>query len=76
MIRNVVAAGLGAVVSVVTLRAVARRGGERLVAAPRTTPDEAELGGALDALGGCVDARNRSYNRRAGSGIPRPANPD
>lgn len=54
MIRKVAAAGLGAVVSVVTLRTVARRGGERLVAAPRTTPDEAELGGALDALGGEV----------------------
>ncbi|MEO8570628.1 MAG: alpha/beta fold hydrolase [Chloroflexota bacterium] len=54
MIRKVVAAGLGAGVSVVTLRAVVRRGGERLIAAPRTTPDEAELGGAVDALGGEV----------------------
>ncbi len=54
MIRKVVAAGLGAVVSVVTLQAMARRGGKRLIAAPRTTPDEAELGAALDALGGEV----------------------
>lgn len=46
---------------------VARRGARRLLAAPRTTPDEAGLAAALDALGGeVVRLRSRDGLRLAG----------
>jgi pimeloyl-ACP methyl ester carboxylesterase len=54
MIRGILAAGGATVLSAVTLRALGRRASDRLLAAPRTTPDEAALGPALDALGGEV----------------------
>ena len=54
LIRRAIAASLAAVVSVVTLRALAGRGARRLLDAPRTTPFEEALRPALDALGGEV----------------------
>lgn len=71
MIRRAAAASIGAVVSVLTLRALARRGGDRLLAAPRTTPDEAGLGAALDALGGeVVRIRSRDGLRLTARWLP------
>lgn len=77
MIRRMAAASLAAVASVVTLRAVARRGGGRLLAAPRTMPGEATLGPALDALGGeVVRFRSRDGLRLAARWLPaEPAGP-
>lgn len=71
------AASLATVASVVTLRAVARHGGGRLLAAPRTMPDEATLGPALDALGGeVVRFRSRDGVRLAARWLPaEPAGP-
>jgi len=67
VIRRLLVASLAAVASAVTLRAVARRGAERLLAAPRTAPGEAELGAALDALGGeVVRLRSRDGLRLSG----------
>jgi pimeloyl-ACP methyl ester carboxylesterase len=43
-----------AVVSIVSLDFLTRRAGGRLLDAPRTTPDEAGMGPAIDALGGEV----------------------
>ena len=64
--RRLLTAAVTALVSVLTLRALARRGGDRLLAAPRTTPDEASLGPALDALGGeVVRLRSRDGVRLA-----------
>lgn len=54
MIRRAIVATVAAIGSVLTLRAVARRGGERLLTMSRTRPGEAALGPALDALGGEV----------------------
>lgn len=51
--RAIVSAG-AATASVVGLRAVSRRAARRLLAAPRTAPGEADLGPALDDLGGEV----------------------
>lgn len=51
--RAVLAAGaLAVAVPVAAARAAARRGAERLLAAPRTLPDEDRLRPELDALGG------------------------
>jgi pimeloyl-ACP methyl ester carboxylesterase len=71
VIRRVAAASLAGAVSMVTLRAVTRRGGDRLMAAPRTIPEEAALGPALDALGGeVVRLRARDGLRLAGRWLP------
>lgn len=71
MIRRVAAASLAAVASVMTLRVVARRGGGRLLAAPRTMPGEAALGPTLDALGGeVVRFRSRDGLRLAARWLP------
>jgi pimeloyl-ACP methyl ester carboxylesterase len=73
--RRVLAAVAAAVVSIVTLRAIAGRGADRLLAAPRTGPEEASLGPALDALGGeVVRLRSRDGLRLAGRWLP--AEPD
>jgi pimeloyl-ACP methyl ester carboxylesterase len=48
-----------------------RRGADRLLAAPRTLPEEAELGPALDALGGeVVRLRARDGHRLAARWLP------
>lgn len=71
MIRRLVAGGLAAVASGVMLRALARRGGDRLLAAPRTMPEEAALGPALDALGGeVVRLRSRDGLQLAARWLP------
>ena len=58
--------------SVVALRRARRKGGQRLLDAPRTTPDEAALGPALDALGGeVVRLRSRDGLRLAARWLPR-----
>ncbi|HEX6869120.1 MAG TPA: alpha/beta hydrolase [Candidatus Limnocylindrales bacterium] len=77
MIRRAAIASLAAVTSVVTLRAIARRGSRRLLDAPRTTPSEAALGPALDALGGEI-ARfgSRDGLRLSGRWLPAEASPD
>lgn len=56
MIRRALAAGGVAALAVaaVAVGRVARRGGDRILRAPRTLPDEAALAPALDALGGEV----------------------
>jgi pimeloyl-ACP methyl ester carboxylesterase len=62
----VVALGVAAV-SVVAARAVGRRASRRLLEAPRTTPEEASLAPALDALGGeVVRLRSRDGLRLGG----------
>jgi pimeloyl-ACP methyl ester carboxylesterase len=64
--RRWLTAAVTALLSVLTLRAVARRGADRLLAGPRTTPEEAALGPALDALGGeVVRLRSRDGIRLA-----------
>jgi fermentation-respiration switch protein FrsA (DUF1100 family) len=69
--RRLIAAVATTIVSIVTLRVIARRGADRLLAAPRTTPDEAALGPALDALGGeVVRLRSRDGIRLAGRWLP------
>ena len=71
MIRRVVAAGLTAGVSAVTLRLVSRRAVERLLDAPRTAPGEDALGPALDELGGeVVRLRARDGVRLAARWLP------
>lgn len=65
------AGAAAAVVSALTLRAVRERGGRRLLDAPRTTPAEAGLSHAIDALGGeVVRLRARDGVRLAGRWIP------
>lgn len=76
MIRRVAAASAAAVVSVITLRAVARRASDRLLDAPRTGPGEAGLGPALDALGGeVVRFHSRDGLRLAARWLPAEAAP-
>lgn len=71
MIRRVAAGALAAVASAVTLRALVRRGGDRLLAAPRTMPEEAALGPGLDALGGeIVRLRSRDGLQLAARWLP------
>ncbi len=63
--------GGAAALSVVTLRAVSRRVGARLLDAPRVGPDEAALRPALDALGGeVVRLRARDGHRLAARWLP------
>ncbi|MEX1173628.1 MAG: alpha/beta hydrolase [Chloroflexota bacterium] len=67
MIRRALITAGAVTASVFGLRAVSRRAARRLLAAPRTTPDEAALGGALDGLGGeVVRLRARDGVRLAG----------
>lgn len=71
MIGRALVAGVAALGSVVTLRAVGRRGARRLLDAPRVGPDEAALGPALDALGGeVVRLRARDGLRLAARWLP------
>lgn len=71
MIRGLATAVGAAAVSVVVARSVGRRMSGRLLDAPRTTPDEAALGPALDALGGEVlRLRARDGVRLAGRWLP------
>jgi len=60
-----------ATLPLVGLRSVLRRGGRRLLDAPRTLPEEAALAPALDALGGeVVRLRSRDGVRLAGRWLP------
>ena len=71
MIRRLAAAAGLTTASVVLARAAGRRASRRLLAAPRTTPDEAALGPAVDALGGeVVRLRARDGLRLAGRWLP------
>jgi pimeloyl-ACP methyl ester carboxylesterase len=67
MIRKSLLA-IGAVaLPIVSLNVVARRASRRLIDAPRTPPDESDLGPALDALGGeVVRIRSRDGLRVSG----------
>jgi pimeloyl-ACP methyl ester carboxylesterase len=71
VIRRALGAAGAAAVSAVTLRAVARRASDRLLAAPRVGPEEGSLGPALDALGGeVVRLRARDGLRLSGRWLP------
>jgi pimeloyl-ACP methyl ester carboxylesterase len=71
MIRRLATAIGAAVLSVVAVRSLGRRASGRLLDAPRTTPDEAALGPALDALGGEVlRLRARDGVRLTGRWLP------
>ncbi len=74
MIRRAATGALAvgaAAASVAVARAVGRRASRRLLDGPRTTPDEAGLGSALDALGGeVVRLRARDGLRLAGRWLP------
>lgn len=71
MIRGLATAVGAALVSVVAVRAVGGRLSGRLLDAPRTTPDEAALGPALDALGGeILRLRARDGVRLSGRWLP------
>jgi len=71
VIRRAAVASLAAVASVVTLRTIADRGARRLLDAPGTTPSEATLGPALDALGGeIVRFGSRDGLRLSGRWLP------
>jgi fermentation-respiration switch protein FrsA (DUF1100 family) len=77
VIRPAILGGLAAAASVVVLRVARRRGAERLLAGPRTLPDEARLGPALDALGGeVVRLRARDGLRLAARWLPQLPDPD
>jgi pimeloyl-ACP methyl ester carboxylesterase len=73
---------VAAVVAAVTLplvaaRSVLRRGSRSLLDAPRTLHDEAELGPAVDALGGeVVRLRSRDGVRLGGRWLPAESPPD
>lgn len=68
--------GAASLVSVVTLRAVRRHAGRRLLDAPRFGPDEAALTAAVDRLGGeVVRLRSRDGIRLAGRWLPRDPGP-
>jgi hypothetical protein len=54
MIGRLLLAGGAVLVPLASFGVIARRGGRRLLAAPRTMPDERGSGPALDALGGEV----------------------
>ncbi len=65
------AASAAAAVSVVGVRALGRRAGDRLLDAPRVTPGEAAIAGELDALGGeVIRLRSRDGLRLAGRWLP------
>jgi uncharacterized protein len=68
--RLAMVAGLAALPAAV-VRLVIGRGADRLLDAPRTLPDEADLGPQLDALGGeVVRLRSRDGLRLAGRWLP------
>lgn len=74
MLRPAILTGIVAALSAVALRAARRRGARKLLAGPRTTPEEATLGPALDALGGeIVRLRARDGLRLAARWLPRQA---
>lgn len=76
MIRRMFVTGAATLASVATARAVRRRAARRLLAAPRTGPDEASLGPAIDALGGeVVRLRARDGVRLAARWLPREVPP-
>ena len=54
MIRRALLAAGAVLIPIVSLDVLTRRASRRLLEAPRTTPDEAGMGPALDALGGQV----------------------
>jgi pimeloyl-ACP methyl ester carboxylesterase len=71
MTRRLVGVAGAATLSAITLRMVGRRAANRLLAAPRVAADEAELGPAVDALGGeVVRLRSRDGLRLAGRWLP------
>lgn len=72
MIGRALVTGAATLASVGTARAVGRRAARRLLDAPRTGPDEASLGPAIDALGGeVVRLRARDGLRLAARWLPR-----
>jgi pimeloyl-ACP methyl ester carboxylesterase len=72
MLRPAMLTGIAAAVSVVALRRARRRGARRLLAGPRTGPDEGSLGPRLDALGGeVVRLRSRDGIRLGARWLPR-----
>lgn len=75
MIGRLLLAGGAVLVPLASFGVVARRGGRRLLAAPRTTPDERGLGPAIDAMGGeVVRLRARDGVRLGARWLPaRPA---
>ena len=71
MLRPAIVTGLVAAVGALALRTVRHRGATKLLAGPRTTPEEAALGPALDALGGeIVRLRARDGLRLAARWLP------
>jgi pimeloyl-ACP methyl ester carboxylesterase len=71
VIRRVALAAGAIAIPIVAARTLARRGARRILEAPRTTPSEASLGAALDALGGeIVQLRSRDGLRLAGRWLP------
>ncbi|MGK2850754.1 MAG: alpha/beta hydrolase [Candidatus Limnocylindrales bacterium] len=72
MIRRLLVSGVATLASVATARAVGRRAAHRLLDAPRTGPNEASLGPAIDALGGeVVRLHARDGLRLAARWLPR-----
>ncbi len=71
MIRRLLLAGGAVLVPLASFGVVSRRGGRRLLAAPRTTPAERGLVPAIDALGGeVVRLRARDGVRLAARWLP------
>jgi pimeloyl-ACP methyl ester carboxylesterase len=71
MIRRLLLAAGAVLVPIVSLDVLTRRASRRLIEAPRTTPDEADLTEALDGLGGeIVRIRARDGLRLAARWIP------
>jgi len=76
VIRRIALAAGAIAVPIVAGRTLARLGSRRLLEAPRTTPSEASLGPALDALGGeIVRFRSRDGLRLAARWLPAEADP-
>lgn len=71
MIRPALGAVIAAAAGTITLRALRDRATDRLLAGPRHGPDEADVGPAVDALGGeVVRFRARDGVRLAGRWLP------
>jgi pimeloyl-ACP methyl ester carboxylesterase len=71
MIKRAMAASAAAAASVIGLRALGKRAGDRLLDAPRVAPGEAAIAGDLDALGGeVIRLRSRDGLRLAGRWLP------
>lgn len=76
MLRHTLAAAAGVAIPVASFGVLVRRGVDRLLEAPRRTPEEAALGPALDALGGEVVAiRSRDGLRLSGRWLPAESDP-